>query len=412
MSVYLYRSTASLIVQSPARPELEAFERWLLSERYSPLATERHLRRLVHVAPRLRGIATRAMFSAAQLAAVFRRERRPQSRLFCFASTRRAYERYLRAAGRLVPEHRRRYDDVTERYAAYLIEVRGLSQSARTHHAHEVDGFLYRGLRRGRALRGVTRIDVERYIELRSREVSRHSMQHVVASLRAFLRFAHDQGWVAERLDGLDTPRIYRDELPPRAMPWDTVQALLASIDPASRCGRRDLCMLHLIAHYGLRPSEVVGLRLDSIDWRTSVVTVIQSKTRSTLKLPLAAPTVDLLRDYLHQERLRCNTTAPELFLRARCPHVPLERTVLGDVFKRRLELAGITGYRKHVYRLRHTVAMRLLGRGVGVKAIGDVLGHRSLTGTCAYLRLDLATLRQVALDVPRRTATVEGRHA
>jgi site-specific recombinase XerD len=411
MSIYLCRSTASLIARSPARPELEAFERWLLSERYSPLATERHLRRLVYVAPRLPGIAIGATFSAAQLAAVFGRERSPQSRLFCFAGTRRAYERYLRAAGRLVPEPRRPYDDVTEQYATYLIEVRGLSESARIHHAHEVDGFLYRGLRRGRTLRGVTRIDVERYIELRSREVSRHSMQHVVANLRAFLRFAHDQGLVAERLDGLDTPRTYRGELPPRAIPWDTVQALLASIDRTSRCGRRDLCMLHLIAHYGLRPSEVVGLRLDSIDWRTSVVTVIQSKTRSTLKLPLAAPTIDLLRDYL-EERLGCNTVAPQLFLRARCPHVPLQRTVLGDVFKRRLELAGITGYRKHVYRLRHTVAMRLLGRGVGVKAIGDVLGHHSLSGTCAYLRLDLATLRQVALDVPHRGTTMESDHA
>ena len=55
----------------------------------------------------------------------------------------------------------------------------------------------------------------------------------------------------------------------------------------------------------------------------------------------------------------------------------------------------------EHVYRLRHTLAMRLLGRGVGIKAIGDVLGHRSFYGTSAYLRLDVAMLRGVALDVP-----------
>ena len=51
---------------------------------------------------------------------------------------------------------------------------------------------------------------------------------------------------------------------------------------------------------------------------------------------------------------------------------------------------------------MRHTFAMRLLTRGVGVKAIGDVLGHRSiLESTCTYLRLDPAMLRGVALDVP-----------
>ena len=45
---------------------------------------------------------------------------------------------------------------------------------------------------------------------------------------------------------------------------------------------------------------------------------------------------------------------------------------------------------------------MRLLQRGVGVKAIGDLLGHRSLEATCVYLRLDMSALRSVALPVPK----------
>ena len=44
---------------------------------------------------------------------------------------------------------------------------------------------------------------------------------------------------------------------------------------------------------------------------------------------------------------------------------------------------------------------MHLFGRGVGVKAIGDLLGHRSLETTCTYLRLDIDSLRDVALEVP-----------
>jgi integrase/recombinase XerD len=54
---------------------------------------------------------------------------------------------------------------------------------------------------------------------------------------------------------------------------------------------------------------------------------------------------------------------------------------------------------------------MRLLTRGVGIKAIGDVLGHRSLESTCAYLRLDHAMLRDVALAVPGAHAVSGGRH-
>ena len=56
-------------------------------------------------------------------------------------------------------------------------------------------------------------------------------------------------------------------------------------------------------------------------------------------------------------------------------------------------------------YSLRHAFAMRLLERGVGVKAIGDLLGHRSLESTCVYLRLDMKALRVVALPVPGHDA-------
>jgi integrase/recombinase XerD len=43
----------------------------------------------------------------------------------------------------------------------------------------------------------------------------------------------------------IDTPRTYRDELPPRALPWDLVQKLLVSIDRSAPLGCRDHAMLY-----------------------------------------------------------------------------------------------------------------------------------------------------------------------
>jgi site-specific recombinase XerD len=42
-----------------------------------------------------------------------------------------------------------------------------------------------------------------------------------------------------------------------------------------------------------------------------------------------------------------------------------------------------------------------LLERGVGIKAIGDLLGHHTLESTCVYLRLQTEALRQVGLPIP-----------
>jgi site-specific recombinase XerD len=327
----------------------------------------------------------------------------PPTRINYFQAARRVYKRFLQAHDRLFEaQPDGPFVTLQQEYADYLSEVRGLSLSARTHNTHTVADFLSRGLGPHQILSAITQQDVEQFIVLRSREVSRHSLQHDVAHLRSFLRYCHGRGYLASRLDNsIETPRTYRGELPPRALPWDTVQMLLKSIDRQSKSGWRDYCILHLIAHYGLRPSEVVSLRLDSIDWENAILHVIQHKTRSELLLPLAPSTLQVLRDYLTHERLRHGSTHPELFLRARCPSGPLLRTAIGDIFDKHIRTVKFEGAMHGVYSLRHAFAMRLLTHGVGVKAIGDVLGHRSLESTCTYLRLDVEALRDVALDVP-----------
>jgi site-specific recombinase XerD len=397
-----------MIVQSPVASEAQGFIEWLHAEGYTDYVIDCHIRRLLFVMPSLSSGSAAPVLREADLLTVFGRERHPASRLFCFAGTRRVYTRYLRAQGRLIEAPQAPCEDLIHRYDEYLMEVRGLSASARVHHRVTVR-YLLRSLKAPGSLGGLSRDQVERFVAQRARRVCRHSLQHEVAHLRAFLRYAYDFGLLHERIEGLDTPRTYRDELPPRALPWSSVLTLLRSIDRASKSGWRDLAILHLMAYYGLRPSEVVALRLDSIDWERALLQVYQVKTRSSLTLPLDRRTLSLLRDYLRHGRIGDASVSPMLFLRARCPYIPLERTMVGDIFKKRMREAGLPDCRKHVYRLRHTFAMRLLGQGVGMKAIGDVLGHHSFYGTSAYLRLDIAMLRGVALPVPHR---IGGRHA
>src|SRR5665213_2585548 len=409
MNVDLRPSTCRMIEESPATAEAWAFIQWLQAERYTDYVIDCHIRRLLFVMPRLSASSSPPLLRHAELVAVFGRERHPRARFFNFAGTRRVYTRFLCAQGRLVCELPEPHADLLHRYDAYLTEVRGLSVSARRHHRLTLSTLLASLLSAHRPLQRLSREDVERFILERGRRVTRHSLQHEVAHLRAFLRYAHDEGLIRERIDGLDTPSTYRGELPPRALPWRHVLRLLRSIDRHSRAGWRDLCILHLIAYYGLRPSEVVALRLDSIDWEREILHVYQCKTRSPLTLPLDQRTQRLLREYLQQGRAGDGSASLMLFLRARCPYVPLERTAVGDIFRKRMREAGLPDCAKHVYRLRHTFAMRLLSRGVGMKAIGDVLGHHSFFGTSAYLRLDVAMLRGVALEIPQR---VGGRDA
>jgi integrase/recombinase XerD len=317
-----------------------------------------------------------------------------------YHATQRAFARFLKPLGRLVePQSTERFRTVRSDYRQFLEEVRGFAASTIQHHESTLTEFLAEAPEPGSRLDQLSGDAVEQYLISKSKQVKRQSLQHIVAHLRAFLRYCYEHGAIAQRLDAIDTVRTYRGELPPRALDWKVVQRLLASVDRHSLAGWRDYAILHLMAHYGLRPSEIVTLKVSAIDWSARTLSVEQSKTRSILVLPLAERTVNVLQQYLRHGRAA--SEHPELFLRVRSPAGPLRNYAVLDIFDKRARLSGLPLAGNSSYCLRHAFAMRLLRRGVGVKAIGDLLGHHSLEATCVYLRIDIDLLREAALPVP-----------
>jgi integrase len=165
-----------------------------------------------------------------------------------------------------------------EEYGQFLREVRGLAQSTIAQHRFTVIEFLTGTVEPTQPVSTLGITHVESYLSRKAGEVTRQTLQHTVAHLRAFLRYSFERGLIHERLDVIDTPRAYRGERPPRAMPWPLVLQLLASIDRTSRAGWRDYTILHLMAHYGLRPSEIVALAVESVDFDDRTLRVEQRK--------------------------------------------------------------------------------------------------------------------------------------
>ncbi|WP_158804995.1 tyrosine-type recombinase/integrase [Acidisoma sp. L85] len=117
-------------------------------------------------------------------------------------------------------------------------------------------------------------------------------------------------------------------------------------------------------------------------------------------RLRIADPTLGILNHYLANRRPGDQVTTV-LFPRERSPIGPMTNWAVCDIFTKRARESGLPLDGVSSYALRHSFAMRLLGRGVGVKTIGDLLGHRSLESTCVYLRIETGMLRAVALPVP-----------
>jgi integrase/recombinase XerD len=311
-------------------------------------------------------------------------------------------------------------------YIRHLEQVCGFTRSTCTSHRRTVTEFLaHLGYEKWpTCLASLTGRDIESFLSAVGPRQTRASLQHVVSHLRGFLRFLVSRGEICPGLEKqIDTPRVYRGEQLPRALPWETVRALLKAIDRTTPMGLRDYAMFLLIATYGLRACEIVALTLDDVKWRTARLRVSQRKTRSALWLPLADEVGTALLDYLRHGRpalalrrrpVRFQANASpsyrELFLRHRTPVGALKPTGVTEAFQAWSKRSGLAIPFQGAHCLRHSYALHLLRSGLSLKTIGDLLGHRNFESTCVYLRLAVDDLREVALDLPANVdcATME----
>lgn len=396
-----YRRYSSLPVLGAS---LDGFAAFLVEQGYPRIPCCRHVRaaQLVDRLLKKRGYRKISEITRPTLLACAPPSGRSQDN-FSVAAAVRLLIRYFDEQGLLPPPAPPSLTEIRlADYGTYLRQVRGLAPSTIKQHVTMASWFIshldeHDGLSR---LSGLTPLDVEEFVRLTGSRLSRESMQHAVAQLRSFLRFLITRGDISAGLDAqIDTPRVYRGERLPRSLPWETVRALLASINRATPMGLRDYAMFLLITTYGLRACEVVGLKLEEIEWRAGRLHVRQRKTSSPLLLPLTKAIGDSLVAYIREGRPA--TPYREVFLRHRAPSGVLKPTAVTEAFQSMTKRSGLKISYQGPHCLRHSYAVHLLRQGTSIKTIGDMLGHRNAESTCVYLRLAVEDLREVALELP-----------
>lgn len=177
------------------------------------------------------------------------------------------------------------------------------------------------------------------------------------------------------------------------------LRRFLKAFNRSHPTGRRDFAMALCLCRLGMRAQEVASLRLADVDYHTRTLHLRLTKTRQGRLLPLPAELAKAIRAYVRSGRPASDS--PVLFVRHRAPWTAGRRSELVRTAMRSAYLRAKL-IPRGVHILRHTLATRLHRRGVGLKAIADVLGHRSLDTTARYARINHAELGQAALPWPR----------
>jgi site-specific recombinase XerD len=174
-----------------------------------------------------------------------------------------------------------------------------------------------------------------------------------------------------------------------RHLTAEEIQALLDAPDPTGWQGIRDRAMLHLCYGGGLRVSELIGLRLDDLQFQPQPSMLVHGKGRRERCLPLWKTTTAALRAWL---AVRGTVPAPELFVSARGES--LTRSGFEYILRKHIRTAkphcpSLATKRVHPHVLRHTCALTVLQATKDLRKVSLWLGHAQTQTTEMYTRVD-----------------------
>jgi site-specific recombinase XerD len=288
-------------------------------------------------------------------------------------------------------------------FDAKMVEVWGLARGTRDHRCRIIRRFLHAQFGdKPIILASIRSTDIRSFV-LGEPSWSASTIRVAGGAVRCWLRYRALLGEkTAELQHAVPSPAYYRQTSLPDTLSESELNELFASFDTPCPSRRRGYAIVRCLADLGLRCSEVVGLRLDDVDWAAGTIHIAAGKVRSADVLPLPTATGAAIADYLVYERPTTDCRA--IFVRHVAPlGEPVGRRVVQQAMHAAYRRCGWDRTRVHI--LRHTLGSRLVNAGTPMKQIADVLRHRSIVTSATYARVDVAHLSAVALPWPGSAA-------
>jgi integrase/recombinase XerD len=290
---------------------------------------------------------------------------------------------------------------LADEFRSYLRQERGLADTTVAYYLEFISRFLKHRFDYGEVdLSVLCAADIVGFVQRQAACLHPKRAKVMTTALRSFLQYARYRGDVnIDLAAAVPTVANWAMASIPKFLSPNQVELVLAHCNRRTAIGRRDYAILLLLAWLGLRAGEVAALTLDDIDWKAGYITV-RGKGSQWTQMPLPVDVGEAIALYLKDGRP--TVISRRLFLRGRAPAGGF-RTQIGvsSVVKRALGRAGIDSPHKGAHLFRHTLATRMLGQGASLAEIGELLRHRSPQTTAIYAKVDLTSLRTLALPWP-----------
>lgn len=286
-------------------------------------------------------------------------------------------------------------DVLLDSFLSYLAVEKGLSENTLESYGRDVRNFIRYVEENGPG--SANEIKYNQILDYLSRFKDKGSnattVVRSIVSLRQFFKYLLLEKIIDEDPAArIRTPKMKKGI--PGVITLDEVERILSAPDETTPEGLRDVSMLELLYATGIRVSELVGLKLNEVNFELGFV-VVYGKGSKERVVPMGDMARSKLLEYLGTSRpaLLKSRDAKALFVTRLGKG--MTRQGFWKIIKHHGLKAGITK-KISPHTLRHSFATHLLERGADLRTIQLMLGHSDISTTQIYTHVESERLKVI----------------
>lgn len=284
----------------------------------------------------------------------------------------------------------------TSDFLYYLENERNYSKKTVDSYSRDIDGFFKFLLREDVNMDEVDQIVIRNYLtdEL-NRGVSKRSLKRRICALKHFYSFLSSREYLKDNpFIFVQSPKV--EKRYPKTLYKDQVQEILVeNRKRKDELAERDQAILSTLYYTGMRASELVGLKLQSVDLPRRLIHVIGKGDKERI-VPITQECRKDIETYIKGERNRLYLLSKEkteaLFLNAKGEALTSRGL---EFILDQIEMKTGTFVGLHPHILRHSFATHLLENGADLRVIQELLGHENINTTQIYTHVTEEAMKE-----------------
>ena len=283
---------------------------------------------------------------------------------------------------------------IFDSFIIYLNQEKGFSEHTIKSYKNDINKFSAFLFREKIELKKVSKAQVRDFLASQyDKGLSKKTIARRLASIKSFFNFLFNTEYIAKNPTlFLSTPKVSKKL--PNFIDENIINELMNQPDIRTEKGLRDKAILELFYSTGMRLSELINLNIGSIDEKNNLVKVFGKGGKERL-IPFGKRAKFCMEEYLKKRVLNWNTASDglPLFVNDRNERIP-RRTIQRRISNYIKMIAS--GKRLGPHTLRHSFATHLMNRGADIRAVGDLLGHTSLSSTQIYTHIKPEKMKEI----------------